>query len=85
MEGRDAAFTILAHNARSPRDSRYGWIQPGVPRFLVEGDRVQLTAAIHNGTDTVQQATVALDADDPEVSSETTQQVTIGAGGQARV
>jgi len=37
-------------------------IRPVTPRFLVMGDHVQLSAIVHNNTDTAMQATVDMDA-----------------------
>ena len=62
-------------------------VRPLTPRFLVEGDRVELAAIVHNNTSQTQEVAVSLQATgfalDPE--TEQTQTVTLPTGGSARV
>lgn len=60
-------------------------VRPAVPRFFVVGDRVELAALINNNSDTEQVVNAWVEASGVTLESEARQQVTIPAGGRARV
>jgi alpha-2-macroglobulin len=62
-------------------------IRPVTPRFLVDGDEVEMAAIVHNNTSETLEVDVSLQALGFTLSDEAnqTQQVTIEAGGSARV
>ncbi|MCB2209451.1 Ig-like domain-containing protein [bacterium] len=62
-------------------------VRPVTPRFLVEGDQVELAAVVHNNTNESQTVDVALQSSGFTLADEAiqTQQVTIAAGDSVRV
>ena len=62
-------------------------IRPVTPRFVVAGDRVEMSAVVHNNSETTLLVDVSLDAlgFSFEDEGQRTQQVSLSAGGQARV
>ena len=60
-------------------------VRPAVPRFFVVGDRVELAAVINNNTDMDQVVTAHIEATGVTFDGVNAQQVTIPAGGRARV
>jgi uncharacterized protein YfaS (alpha-2-macroglobulin family) len=62
-------------------------VRPAVPRFLVVGDRVQLSAVIHNNTEGSLEVDAALQSTGVELdeASRSPQRVTIPGGGRLKV
>ncbi|NDJ84809.1 MAG: alpha-2-macroglobulin, partial [Chloroflexi bacterium] len=60
-------------------------VRPVTPRFLVVGDRVQLASVINNNTPDEQTVEATLRYEGVDLESPATQEVTIPAGGRARV
>jgi len=60
-------------------------VRPQTPRFLIAGDQVQLSTAIHNDTGADQKVTASLKAQGVDLQGPADQQVQIPAGKQAVV
>ena len=60
-------------------------VRPVTPRFFVVGDRVQLAALVSNNTGRAQEVEVTLLADGVRIDGESSQQVSIPDGGEAKV
>ncbi len=60
-------------------------VRPVAPRFFVVGDRAQLAAVINNNTADAQTVEARLEAEGVVLEGEAAQEVTVSAGGRARV
>ncbi len=60
-------------------------VRPVTPRFFVVGDRAQLAALVSNNTGETQEVEVTLHAEGVRISEPANQQVSIPAGGEAKV
>ena len=60
-------------------------IRPFTPRFFTVGDRIRLSATVHNNTPDEQNVTVVLHADGLQLETEATQVVTLTGNTQQRV
>ena len=60
-------------------------VRPVTPRFFVVGDRAQLAALVSNNTGEAQEVEVTLHAEGLRISASANQQISIPAGGEAKV
>ena len=75
----------VGRHETSFRSSRTLMVQPILPRFFTEGDRVRVSANVHNLSDARQAVRVHLKADNGKVADAADKQITIEAHGSGTV